>query len=121
MTLWNVVTVLLFLLASIIMAHRTLSFLRTCLRARATVIKLEGDLNPTIVFQFNDSRTGHEIIGRSDIGMNYKVGTVLDILYSPKNPEVGVKVDSFTGIWSGPILIAMIGCFWLLVSLFIGW
>jgi Protein of unknown function (DUF3592) len=73
------------------------------------------------IIKFRDSRnqvfTFKSNIGRGDRHA-FKQGQTLKILYDYKQPE-SAKIKSFTGIWSGTIVLVVIGGLMILTSTYL--
>ena len=119
----GIVVTLVSILPMAFAAHwydRTGSFLKEAVKTRATVVEVEerhSDEGPMYhpVFSFTD-REGNVHRIRSSLGENppgYRVGDTIHVYYDPTNPGKN-KLDRFVTLWLGPVLLAVMGIFFLM-------
>ncbi len=113
---------LVFTSIGIYVTSERVSFMGKCLETNAVVVdnvsvimngKSGSSLDYYPVFRFVDSATGENITAQGVNGRGgapaYPVGRVVEILYNPENPTVGVVENSFWAIWLPSILLLPIG------------
>ncbi len=72
----------------------------------------------SVTVEFEDA-AGAKRQGTTEAGSgrtSHKVGDRLPILYDPERPSV-IRMDSFGGLWGGPLLIGILGAAFLIVGL----
>ena len=88
------------------------------------VVKRPYDVHPatafiwTLTIEFEDA-TGARQQGTIDAGAGkipYEVGQRVPIWYDPKQPSA-IRIDSFTELWGGPLLIGVLGASFIVFGL----
>lgn len=70
---------------------------------------------PVVKFDTDD---GYEVQFVSSVGSNppqYAEGAKVTVIYLPETPEKA-RIDSLTGLWTGPLIVGLIGAIFTLIS-----
>ncbi len=110
------------LLASAGMAARSAAFLRAAVPAAGSIARDLGpdaspgwaDAHPAVVFT---TREGVRWRAPQHTGGRARVGTPVQLLYDPRDPQRSVRPSGFLSIWGGALLALWIGLGFTLLPL----